>query len=407
MDIKELIRITEPSRLTPVTHSCRTLVCGGGIAGIAAAIAAAREGADVILLEREYGLGGMATLGLITIYLPLCDGEGRQISFGLAEELLRLSIKHGAEDSYPAAWLDGGTHEEKVKNRFLTRFNPHFFALAAEELLLSLGVRILYGTVACGVSKSSGGAISHVLIENKSGRSAIEVENVIDCTGDADVCTLAEAPTALYAAGNGLASWYYYLEENNPELKLKMFGLADLIPDREYDRTTHYDAGKVQTIAGARFSGVDGAELSEAVIAAHKSMFADILQSGVVPVRTSSIPLVRMSRRLSGAVTQDIDTDRKFLADSVGMTPDWRKRGPAFEISYRTLYTEKVPNLLAAGRCISVSDELWDVTRVIPPCAVTGEAAGTAAAMTNSFAALDITKLQTKLQSNGVKLHNG
>jgi hypothetical protein len=404
------ITIYEPSRQLPVAHSCQTLVCGAGIAGIAAAIAAARGGSDVILLEREYSLGGMATLGLITIYLPLCDGAGNQISFGIAEELLKLSIKHGAEDSYPAAWLDGGTPEEKIRNRYLTRFNPHFFALAVEELLLNLGVRILYGTIAAGVSQDTDGSISHVLIENKSGREAIAVKNVIDATGDADICAFAGAPTALYGTGNGLASWYYYLERNDPELKLKMFGLADIIPDREYDKTTEYNSDKIQTIAGARFSGVDGAELSDAVITAHKSMYADILQSGVIPVRTSAIPLVRMSRRLVGAYTQGLDTDRKRVDDSIGMSPDWRKRGPVFELSYRTLYVKKVPNLLAAGRCISVSDELWDVTRVIPPCAVSGQAVGTAAALLRdggSFAELDIETLQTKLQLDGVVLHNG
>ncbi len=63
-------------------------VCGGGIAGIAAALSAARTGARTILVEREYVLGGLATLGLIVIYLPLCDGSGVQMSGGIAEELL-------------------------------------------------------------------------------------------------------------------------------------------------------------------------------------------------------------------------------------------------------------------------------------------------------------------------------
>ena len=78
---------------TPVTNECDVLVVGGGVAGIAAALAAARHGARVILCERGFLLGGLATAGLVTIYLPLCDGFGRQVSFGLAEELLRLSIR--------------------------------------------------------------------------------------------------------------------------------------------------------------------------------------------------------------------------------------------------------------------------------------------------------------------------
>jgi hypothetical protein len=140
--------IEEEARQTAIAAECDVLVAGGGIAGIAAAVAAARNGAKVLLMEREYTLGGLATLGLITIYLPLCDGRGHQLVHGLGEELLRLSIKHGAERNYPSAWLDGGGIEERIEKRFTTQFNPHLFAIEAESLLLSLGVRILYGTVA-------------------------------------------------------------------------------------------------------------------------------------------------------------------------------------------------------------------------------------------------------------------
>ena len=71
------------------------VVCGGGVAGVAAALAAARHGARTCLLEKEYALGGLATLGLIVVYLPLCDGEGVQMSGGLAEELLHTALKYG------------------------------------------------------------------------------------------------------------------------------------------------------------------------------------------------------------------------------------------------------------------------------------------------------------------------
>ena len=109
-------KITE-SIQTPINYKCDTLVVGGGIAGISAALAAAREGSSVILAERSFMLGGLATSGLVTIYLPLCDGLGEQVSFGIAEELLRLSIKHGAEGKYPApdCWLGDGTLEERTR----------------------------------------------------------------------------------------------------------------------------------------------------------------------------------------------------------------------------------------------------------------------------------------------------
>ena len=109
--------ITEAAKQTEISDRCDVLVCGGGIAGISAALSAAREGADVLLLEREWLLGGLATAGLVTVYLPLCDGLGRQVSFGIAEELLRLSVKHGAENGCDA-WLGGSSAEERKKHRF-------------------------------------------------------------------------------------------------------------------------------------------------------------------------------------------------------------------------------------------------------------------------------------------------
>ena len=101
----------------------------------------------------------------------------------------------------------------------------------------------------------------------------------------------------------------------------------------------------------------------------------------------------------------DDSEDHVSFPDSIGMTGDWRKRGPAYELPFRTLYCEEVHNLLAAGRDISVSDRMWDITRVIPGCAVTGEAAGTAAALGYDFPALDVAALQKKLKDNGVHLH--
>ncbi len=403
--------VVEQERRIAVIRSCDVLVAGGGIAGIAAAVAAARGGRQVVLLEREYALGGMATLGLVTIYLPLCDGEGNQVVFGIGEELLKLSIENGAEANYPSAWLDGGDLEERIKKRYMTQFNPHLFALRAEELLLSLGVTILYGTLACAVTKEDG-RITSVIVENKSGRSAIAVQSVIDSTGDADICQLAGAKTALHEGGNGLASWYYFHVAN--EVKLKMFGLADVVPDETAETRggeDSYNAAKVESLdKNHRFSGVDGEELSRAVIAAHGKMFEDIKEHqkkdpGYVPVTISTIPLVRMSRRLVGTYMMDTDQSRVYMSDSIGMTGDWRKRGPVYEIPFGTLYGNEVKNLLAAGRDISVTDAMWDLTRVIPACAVTGQAAGSAAALGSDFTKLTVAELQESLVRQGVKLH--
>lgn len=409
--MKEII---ERERKLPVTDSCDVLVAGGGIAGIAAAMAAARGGKKVMLLEREFALGGMATLGLVTIYLPLCDGEGNQVIYGIAEELLKLSIEHGAEANYPAAWLEGGSREERTNKRYMTQFNPHLFAMRIEQILTDLGVKILFGTLVAQTVVEDG-RITHVVVENKSGRSAIEVESVIDCTGDADICHQAGAPTELHGNGNALAGWYYY--QSKGDVHLKMFGLADVVPDKEEeakpakaDEGDHYKAIKVESIGNFRFSGVDGAELSKSVVDVHAKMYEDIMSrhkedESYLPVTMSTIPLVRMSRRIAGEYTLDDSEERVRFEDSIGLTCDWRKRGPVYEIPFRTLYCKEIKNLLAAGRDISTTDRMWDITRVIPPCAVTGEAAGTAAALGSDFTTLDVAKLQQKLAENGVRLH--
>ena len=101
----------------------------------------------------------------------------------------------------------------------------------------------------------------------------------------------------------------------------------------------------------------------------------------------------------------DTADDHKEFADSVGLISNWKKRGPAYAIPFRALHGPFVKNLITAGRCISATDSMWDVTRVIPACAVTGQAAGTAAAMTDDFTTIDMEALQKHLANSGVKLH--
>ena len=386
--------------VTPRKYECDVCVCGGGVAGIATALSAKRAGAErVILLERSFMLGGLATAGLVTIYLALCDGYGHQVCFGLAEELFRLSIEHGAEDRYPAAWLDGGTVEERAKRRFEVQFNAQLFALSAERLLRKEGVKIMYGASVSGACVEDG-RITDIIIEGKGGREAISVSgSVVDCTGDADVCKLAGARTADYTPGNKLASWYYGVAEG--ELDLYMVGVHDVNDNK--NATDLQDK--------RRFTGLDTEELSDMVQIGHSAMMRNFLdrrnvKPDLVPVTIATTPEVRMTRRLVGAYTQDIDEVGKRYPDTVGIFPNWKKFGPVYELPFSALYGNEVKNLAVAGRCISVTDEMWDVTRVIPVCAVSGEAAGASAAMCSDFANIDIKKLQAHLEKRGVKLHN-
>ena len=388
---------------TKVTEACDVLVCGGGFAGISAALAAARQGSKVILLEKQFILGGLGTAGLVTVYLPLCDGYGRQVSFGIAEELLRLSVSMGAEDRYPHNWLDSDDKTKRTAEdkRFEVQYNPQLFAILAEQLLTESGVTILYGSYAVGVSKQED-KIDAVIIENKSGRQAISAKTVVDATGDCDIAYLAKVPTENFKQGNVLAAWYYSLGQKG--YKLNMVGFAD-IPDEQKN-----NANKIELLISKRFTGLDGKEISEMVKLSHSSTLNDVIKNRktdntLVPTSIATIPQIRMTRRIVGEYTLHDTEMHKFFADSVGMVSDWRKRGPVYEVPFSTLFSKKIKNLIVAGRCTSVTDGMWDIMRVIPCCAVTGQAAGTAAAICDDFTQIDIPEYQNILKQNGVVLH--
>lgn len=376
---------------TPVTHTCDVLVAGGGVAGIAAALAAARQGKRVTLLERNFMLGGLATAGLIIIYLALCDGYGRQVSFGIAEELLRLSVSIPAKGfGIRKAWAKEGVRTE-TDERFEADFNPQLFAILAEQALLKENVHILYGTTAVATALADN-RITAVIAENKSGRFAIEVGTVVDATGDADIVHLSGAPTALQNK-NVLSTWYFGIGKDGYRVSVFNEG--------------YREAAKAKRL----YSGVDGDENSAFMCQIHDWILKDTQnrrKDGDETWQPATIPTtlpVRMTRRIDGAYTlDDIEMHTRF-EDSIGLVSDWRKRGPVYEVPFRTLYCDKIKNLLTAGRCTSVTDPMWDIMRVIPCCAVTGEAAGVAAAITDDMTTLNVAQLQQILQNNGVVIH--
>ena len=375
-------------------------VCGGGFAGISAALAAAREGKKVVLFEREYMLGGLGTAGLVTIYLPLCDGFGHQVSFGIAEELLKLSITYGAERDYPENWLDNiGTRTEKDK-RYMVQYNAQVFAILAEKMLLENGVDILYGSYVVDVATENH-RITRLYVENKSGRTAYCVSSVVDATGDCDIAHFAGLPTRTYQQGNSLAAWYYATGEKGYDLQ--MVGVVDT-PDKE-------QTGKEEKLSiNRRFTGLDGKEISEMVCLSHKTTLENWLKKretdkNAVISTIATIPQLRMTRKIVGEYELAHTEEHTYFADSIGMVSNWKKRGPVYEVPFRTLYNKAVKNLIVAGRCTSVNETLWDVMRVIPCCAVTGQAAGLAAAMTDDFGSLDVSQLQQKLREKGVVIH--
>ena len=325
-------------------------VCGGGIAGISAALAASRQGKKVILLEKQFLLGGLATSGLITIYLPLCDGVGRQVSFGIAEELLKLSIKYGAEDRYPDNWLDGvGTRTDKDK-RYEVRYNPQLFSILCERLLIESGVDILYGSYVVDV-KIKNRKIKSIYVVNKSGKSLYNVTSVVDATGDCDIAHFCGAPTEMYKKGNILAGWYYYT--NKEGYNLRQLGFADVSDDEGKN-------SDIKPLISSRFTGVDGKELSIMTCLSHNATLEDWLKQrekdeNIVISTMSTTPQIRMTRKIIGEYELSDTEEHTYFEDSIGMVSNWKKRGPIYEIPFRTLFNAKIKNLIVAGRCTSVN----------------------------------------------------
>ena len=180
------------SETIPAVGKYDVIVAGGGISGVAAALSAARLGKSTLLLEKNTALGGLATIGLINFWVPLCNGRGKQIIKGMAEELLRLSIRYGF-DSLSDEWKNGEP-DHPTTNRYVTRYSIGMFALALVDLLHSSGVKILYDSVVSQPVMEDGHC-KGLIVDGKSGRQFYEAGMVVDATGDADVLLRAGVPT--------------------------------------------------------------------------------------------------------------------------------------------------------------------------------------------------------------------
>ncbi len=381
----------EAVKTLPVAKDVDVVVVGGGIAGVAAALAAARGGAKTILLEKECALGGLATLGLVIIYLPLCDGYGRQVIGGIGEELLRRSLENGVlqgdkpHKQIPPCWDGPATPEERAKHRFQVHYEAAPMILTLENLLREAGVDIWYDTRLCATSGEEK-RVTHVIVENKSGRMAIAARAFVDATGDADLCVLAGEATG-ECTTNRRSGWYFSEQDG---VGATLHPLSDNLyaPAPE----------------GSRFYRLSGKEVSAYTFAMHDMILDHAKQvEGRIPFLIPTIPLFRMTRRLEGRATLTTDDLGKWREDTVAMTGDWRRPAPVYAIGIDHLMG-RADNLFAAGRCISSDGDAWDVTRVIPTCAATGQAAGAAAAMVAQTGKLDLGQLQAQLKQAGAIL---
>ncbi len=362
--------IIESQKKLSVVQQFDVVIVGAGIAGVAAALAACRLGTQVCLIEKSFSPGGLATLANVIVYLPLCDGEGQQVSGGIAEELLKLSIADGW-DTIPECWQQKASLEERKQSRYRVSFNPCSFLLALEQILLEHRVEIFYDTRFCDVIKQDN-CIKAVIVENKSGRFAIASPVVIDCSGDADVCAKSGEKTVSLDT-NVRAAWFYYFE--GEQVKLNKFS-----QEFTADGSKPYDDDFC-------YSGTIGRDVSAHIIESRKllrtklaDMRSQSSESRLYPIRIPTIPSFRMTRRLQGRYELQLTDERRSFEDTIGIISNWRRPGPIYEIPLRCLTGVVTSNLITAGRCISTAG-LWDQIRVIPACAVTGQAAGTAAAL--------------------------
>ena len=397
-------------------------VIGGGIGGAAAALQAARLGKKTVLVEKTILLGGLATSGLVYIYLPLCDGNGHQVSFGITEELLRRSYQYGPGD-IPANW-----QQEKKGNshtRFVARFSPAAFMLSLEEMLLENGVDLWLDTLVCD-TECQDGRMTAVVVENESGRGRISASCFIDASGS---CIAARrAGVKCLEEDNFLTIWSL---GHQPGAKgdfgsdinvvcSTAAGLDDPYPlwiPEEFRQRLYSGLSDDEIRRKITYRGLSGEIVSRFVTSSHQVLREHykiqqekgLSRMDCYPLKLPLMPQFRKTYCIPGEYVLKAGENNRHFDDSIGLLPDWRKAGPVWEVPFRTLYTKQLGGLLAAGRCTAASGDAWEITRVIPSAGLTGQVAGLAAAMSidqkKEVWDLDIAELQDKLRKLEFRIH--
>lgn len=393
------------SETIPAVGKYDVIVAGGGISGVAAALSAARLGKSTLLLEKNTALGGLATIGLINFWVPLCNGRGKQIIKGMAEELLRLSIRYGF-DSLSDEWKNGEP-DHPTTNRYVTRYSIGMFALALVDLLHSSGVKILYDSVVSQPVMEDGHC-KGLIVDGKSGRQFYEAGMVVDATGDADVLLRAGVPTVdgenfftMVAYGTDLAHCKQAVEKNDVGLACVSYhgGNASLY-------------GQYHPADMPKFPGASVEVVSDYLIQNQLKLFEKVKDQPRMERDVQYLPAeaqLRTTRHIDGDATLTMDDLYRHQETSIGAICDFDHRDRLFEVPFGALVKHGFDNLLTCGRNASASGWGWDVLRVIPPAVLTGQAAGIAAAL-----ALDeqkpvydapVSAIQKVLADTGVIIH--
>ena len=354
------------------------IVVGGGIAGIAAAVSAARNHMKVLLIEKSVNLGGLATAGLISWYEPLCDGEGEQIIYGLAEELIKLSVKYGF-DNLPRQW--GGSGKNKPRNeRFSTFYSPTVFSAALDKFVIENGVKVRFDSLATYPIMEDNHC-NGVTVESVNGCEYFEGKMIIDATGDALLMHRAGVPTVIGQNYMSYIVHYYDVETAD-----KLTENHDVCAFRKWMNTGSDMFGKGHPKGMRMLTGVTTEDITEYVIAGKLNLINHIEQKDKNSFDIMAIPAMpqfRTIRRIVGKCDFNA-VDGETYSDSIGSCGDFRPNGEGkhYQIPAGALYNEHFDNMIASGRIISSPQgNGWEVARVIPVCALTGEAAGRMAAL--------------------------
>ncbi len=438
--------------------NCDVLVVGGGVAGVAAATAAARGGAKTILIEQRPFVGGNATTGLCLH--NFITKFNRQVVFGIAQEVVDRMIKVGGAVGH----IPFGGFVSAV-----TPVDGELFRIMSTAMLAEAGVQILYGVNLVG-AEAEDGTVTTAQVAMKGGVRLIRAKAFIDASGDADLATFAGASvrkgekntgrmqpvsmilhfhgvnTTEIAHAFGVEKIAFATRPDHPQPFPVYFNgnfgrwndkllAQDIFPNRDrnvFFNTVWPNQINVNTSAVVNIDGTDSIALSRATVAltAQCAKIGEFLKRNVGGFAGSyyvpaAVVGVRETRNIDGIyeITGDDALSGRKFDDTVGQicfpidihTPEDSEAifepigdDGAFDIPYRSMLPKGIKNLVVAGRCISATHHAHGATRNMAPCLVSGEAAGVAAAMgaANGLALpkLGIGVLQAELLKRGVFL---